>query len=61
MNDTCDGQERIRLIGEISLTQRLADQREQLEQRLLDIKRAQEILDEHPTLAELHNLLMRIR
>lgn len=47
--------------GEVSLTQRLVNEKVKLEQRLSDIGRAIEILEKNPTLAELHNILVRLR
>ena len=55
-SESCERQR----IGEISLTLKLKDKQNRLEQQLIDIKRARQILEENPTLAELHNLLVRI-
>ena len=56
-SESCQGQR----IGEINLTLKLKDKQNRLEQQLIDIKRARHILEENPILAELHNLLVRIR
>lgn len=48
-------------VGPISMKQRLTDAVRQAEAKLADAKRAKEILDQHPELEELLNILNRGR
>jgi len=46
---------------ELSLRQELTQKRQQAEQRVADIKRAQELLNKHPELGELLTIINRLK
>ena len=60
MNDVerCEGS--VSMINQNSLSQKLSRERERLESRLADVKKAEKMLEANPTLKDLFNVVVRI-